>query len=320
MDPSLRLMSLSVAMFFGSFIAGVVPLAMSLSERSLRIVTIIGAGLLVGTALAVIIPEGVHELYENYQHEATHNLHHHNNAREMISSIVPSYTGPIATEGHVHSHERPGMELHTLIGVSLSLGFVFMLFVDQLSSGHSHGAPDSNSNGRSSKLTATIGLVVHAAADGIALGAAATTSRADVEMIIFFAIMLHKAPAAFGLTTFLLSENYERNRIRKHLLAFSIAAPVGAILTFYGLSQAGKDVLTNINATGITMLFSAGTFLYVATVHILPDLTHSVKHTTLEEGKQTSTDHEDKHFTKCDLCYLVIGILSPLFLATLHHH
>ncbi len=31
--------------------------------------SIVGAGLLVGTALAVIIPEGVHELYENYEHE-----------------------------------------------------------------------------------------------------------------------------------------------------------------------------------------------------------------------------------------------------------
>jgi solute carrier family 39 (zinc transporter), member 9 len=31
----------------------------------MRYITIIGAGLLVGTALAVIIPEGVHTLYSN---------------------------------------------------------------------------------------------------------------------------------------------------------------------------------------------------------------------------------------------------------------
>lgn len=40
--------------------------------------------------------------------------------------------------------------------------------------------------------TATVGLIVHAAVDGIALGAAATTSHAEVELIIFVAIMLHK--------------------------------------------------------------------------------------------------------------------------------
>jgi len=31
-------------------------------------------------------------------------------------------------------------------------------------------------------------------ADGVALGAAATTDQAGVEMIVFFAIMLHKVP------------------------------------------------------------------------------------------------------------------------------
>lgn len=58
--------------------------------------------------------------------------------------------------------------------------------------------------------TATIGLVVHAAADGIALGAAATTSQTDVEIIVFLAIMLHKAPAAFGLVTYLMHSGVER--------------------------------------------------------------------------------------------------------------
>ena len=39
---------------------------------------------------------------------------------------------------HTHSHGA-GAELHTLIGVSLVLGFIFMLLVDQLSGGgHSH--------------------------------------------------------------------------------------------------------------------------------------------------------------------------------------
>lgn len=41
-------------------------------------------------------------------------------------------------------------------------------------------------------VTATLGLVVHAAVDGVALGAAATTSHTEIEIIIFLAIMLHK--------------------------------------------------------------------------------------------------------------------------------
>ena len=66
------------------------------------------------------------------------------------------------------------------------------------------------SSGRGSvSWTATLGLVVHAAADGIALGAAATTNQTDVEMIVFLAIMLHKVGigniiklyTAFDITT-----------------------------------------------------------------------------------------------------------------------
>lgn len=32
--------------------------------------------------------------------------------------------------------------------------------------------------------------------------------------------------------------------------------------------------MSSVNATGIAMLFSAGTFLYVATVHVLPEVTY----------------------------------------------
>lgn len=59
-----------------------------------------------------------------------------------------------------------------------------MLLVDQCSA--------QKSGGKERSFTATLGLVVHAAADGVALGAAATTSQADVEVVVFFAIMLHK--------------------------------------------------------------------------------------------------------------------------------
>jgi zinc transporter 9 len=75
-------------------------------------------------------------------------------------------------------------DLHSLIGLSLVLGFVFMLLIDQCST--------KRSGGKERSMTATLGLVVHSAADGVALGAAATTSQADVEAIVFLAIMLHK--------------------------------------------------------------------------------------------------------------------------------
>ncbi len=93
--------------------------------------------------------------------------------------------------------------------------------------------------------------MVHAAADGVALGAAGATSHQDVEMIVFLAIMLHKAPAAFGLVTFLLHEGIERQRIRRHLAIFSASAPLFTLITYFGIAQEQKETLNSVNATGL---------------------------------------------------------------------
>ncbi|XP_023344039.1 LOW QUALITY PROTEIN: zinc transporter ZIP9-B-like [Eurytemora carolleeae] len=154
-----------------------------------QLVSVLGAGLLVGTALSVIIPEGMVETL-NMAYSEKH--HGHGEDKEDHDNPVPH-----------------------LIGVSLVLGFIFMLVVDQIAVSKSRDI-ESGGAGRKGNVswTATLGLVVHAAADGVALGAAATTNQADVEMVVFLAIMLHKAPASFGLDTYLLHEGLERSRIR----------------------------------------------------------------------------------------------------------
>ena len=219
MDGFVQLIVFSTVMLVGSYGAGYVPLFMPMSEEKLHLVSVMGAGLLVGVAFAVIVPEGVQTLIKAYQ---------------------------LKEEDQHHAMEG----LDKAVGVSLVLGFLFMLLIDQIATSHSsRGAAVPNSDPEASRpktrpsavsWTTTLGLVVHAAADGIALGAAAATNQMDVELIVFLAIMLHKAPAAFGLVTFLLHENLERFRIRKHLIAFSFSAPVMAVLT-YGLLVSNKS-------------------------------------------------------------------------------
>lgn len=309
MDEIVTLFVLSLAMLIGCYVAGSIPLAFNLSEDRLQLITVLGAGLLVGTALAVIIPEGVNALYSSAL-EAVETLH----TQSKTESDTPA--GHSKDGDHEHTHY---LEVHHYIGISLVLGFVFMLLIDQL--GHSHSSSSRQSQGDSeaavtqpkdsTKITATLGLVVHAAADGIALGAAASTSHKDTEIIVFIAIMLHKAPAAFGLVSFLLHEGLQRNRIRKHLFVFALAAPLLAVVTYFGLSQGGKEALSQTNATGITMLFSAGTFLYVATVHVLPEVAHM----------PSSSDSAERSGFKCThLTALVLGALFPLLLGFSHHH
>ncbi|XP_038584369.1 zinc transporter ZIP9 [Micropterus salmoides] len=312
MDDFSSISLLSLAMLVGCYVAGTIPLAVNFSEEKLKLITVLGAGLLCGTALAVIIPEGVHALYEEIL-EGGHHSHGQVGVVEVSEPKAEVDAALSASGKNEHSHEQ----LHACIGVSLVLGFVFMLLVDQIGSSHVHNTEDPESARVNSKITTTLGLVVHAAADGVALGAAASTSQTSVQLIVFVAIMLHKAPAAFGLVSFLMHAGLERNRIRKHLLVFALAAPVLAMLTFLGLSQSSKEALSDINATGVAMLFSAGTFLYVATVHVLPEVGgggHSHAPSVGNGG------NGGKGLSKVEVGALVLGCLIPLVLSVGHHH
>ncbi len=114
-------------------------------------------------------------------------------------------------------------------------------------------------------LATTVGLVIHAAADGIAMGASATTEDMKLGLIIFVAIMVHKAPAAFGLTSVLLKHGLSKRAARGHLVVFSLAAPFGALATFLLIKVlGGSDSMEGERGqwwTGMLLLFSAGTFL-----------------------------------------------------------
>ena len=84
------------------------------------------------------------------------------------------------------------------------------------------------------------------------------------------------------------------------------------MLTF--CQQSSKEVLTSVNGTGIAMLFSAGTFLYVATVHVLPELTGMAS-----PCDSTDQGRSDK-MQRSDLILMVFGIISPLLLSQTHSH
>lgn len=262
MDDFISISLLSLAMLVGCYVAGIIPLAVNFSEERLKLVTVLGAGLLCGTALAVIVPEGVHALYE----DILEGKHHQTSQTQNVIASNKVAEIPVAHE-HEHSHDHT--QLHAYIGVSLVLGFVFMLLVDQIGSSHVHSTDDpETARPSNSKITTTLGLVVHAAADGVALGAAASTSQTSVQLIVFVAIMLHKS---------------------------------------------SKEALSEVNATGVAMLFSAGTFLYVATVHVLPEV-GGMGHSHKPEPTG------GRGLSRLEVAALILGCLIPLILSVGHQH
>lgn len=176
----------------------------------------------------------------------------------------------------------PAREPHAWIGLSLILGFILMYLLDTLPflSPQAPSKPTSNIYSLSElssspvstpappqrSLSTTLGLCIHAAADGIALGASSSSkSTSSLSLIIFVAIMVHKAPAAFGLTSILLQQGLGKRGARAHLVVFSLAAPAGAVLTWLLVRALGGGGHSEPAVmkwwTGVLLLFSGGTFL-----------------------------------------------------------
>ncbi|XP_023137400.2 zinc transporter ZIP9 [Amphiprion ocellaris] len=300
MDGGLSVTFISVAMFVGSFLLGFIPLLFRLSEKSLQFVSILGAGLLCGTALAITIPEGVGLLEKSWRES---------------SSSSDELSGLNASEKNTTSTER-GLPPRFFIGVALTLGFTFMFVVDQIGS-YCFMRDQRSSLPNSVHITATVGLVIHAAVDGFALGAAVATGQVTVQVIVFLAVILHKAPAAFGLVSFLMHAGLEKKYIQGHLLAFSAAAPILAITTYFTLHVSGSSSENQLSATGVGMLFSAGTFLYVATVHVLPEVSSSKTSQPSSDQQQHdgAETHQQRQLGLLESLTLILGVGVPMVLA-----
>ena len=111
------------------------------------------------------------------------------------------------------------------------------------------------------------------AADGLAVGAAIHGGNAKLGAAVAFAMILHKVPAALGLTTFLISLHWSRRQAVKGLMAFAAAAPVAAIITAVLLGLV--PFLSHPSGAALCVIFSGGTFLYAACVHVLPEARHA---------------------------------------------
>ncbi|ODV92372.1 hypothetical protein CANCADRAFT_85894 [Tortispora caseinolytica NRRL Y-17796] len=295
MSSFLNLVLLCILMGVASFLAGLLPMMVTLSDRRIRAISMIGMGILVGTSMEVVIPEGVETLY----HSVT-----------------------------LYGHERkptsidPTANFDRAIGVALVLGFMLMHIIDQVPKltvsrepihsrvdlteirggrfAESHITENENSAGNTVRVQSdsnftTFGLVVHAVADGIAIGASALSDNSTLETIVFLAVLVHKAPAAFSLVAVLLRQGIPYYQIRLHLLTFSLAAPAGALLTWAitmlitggSTDSTESDVIINSIQwwTGVILVFSGGTFLYVA-IHVMQEVNADSFHA--DSGKVTA--------------------------------
>jgi len=196
------------------------------------------------------------------------------NASTGIEEIEEIVTSHGHEEGHGAEEEEEGLE-NLAIGLAVLAGFILMLVLEGSGIGHAvheehHDHEDEHGHQHVHHGVApfllVLGLSLHSAADGLAIGSAAAGASEAVTAAVALAVLIHKVPAAFSLGVFSMHEREDRNDSIRDVVLFSIATPLMIVVSFYALEGLDDHLIA------LAMLFSAGTFLYVAAVDTLPDI------------------------------------------------
>jgi len=159
----------------------------------------------------------------------------------------------------------------TLIGLFVLAGFFLQQLLEYFTSGiehghiHTHDHHEHNHHSHHhhtvSALVLLVALCVHAFLEGSMLAKPTAMSFGQDTDSVLLGIALHRAPAAFALMTVLASQLHSKRKALPHLVTFSLAAPIGLLISSYFIES---EVLTDIGLIYLYALVS-GNFLHIST-------------------------------------------------------
>lgn len=151
------------------------------------------------------------------------------------------------------------------IGIWILVGFLLQLFLEFLSGGLEHGhVHDHVHNEPNYLLQILLGLCIHSFLEGLPLERYESFHQhahgegEHLGMHLVYAIMLHKIPAAFALTIFIIKSAYNRNKTILVLSIFALSSPLGAFV--------GSMLEISMPHMSMLLAIVVGSFLHIATV------------------------------------------------------
>ncbi|TNV79810.1 hypothetical protein FGO68_gene15252 [Halteria grandinella] len=362
-QPACPILSMASSMFLVTFLVGYLPTKLSAPERVMNLIAIFGAGLLVGAALIVIVPEGMSVLYQSIgASESTEAINRYVGASLVFGFIVMLLIDQgfkvIQENANAHSHQhgqqsrairskdRKEEEGEYSVGAQITpptsgecepltrdktqedtYGYDSISRDNEEDDKYSFKVTEHQKSTKNPVLVTTIGMVIHCVADGLALGTSVYLSQrlekqSSLGFIVYLAILLHKAPGAIGFGTYLEHTGLSGFALAKHLLAFTLACPVSSIVTYYAMYLQQTQTNGVTFWVGILLIVSAGSFLYVATLHILPEVLFDQEmshgHSHSHGNNKLKKYIEPKHYSKAiELAGMIIGLVLPLGLTFL---
>lgn len=290
-----ELFAVTLVMAATTFISSIAPLKFfTVSGTNLTYLTNFSVGVLVGTALLIVLPEGIETLNEGMYK-------------------LTSFT----------------------VGLPILVGFVLMFTIEKFVAHNDNDrilySATTNTNSTTSsafdegriaftvgsvlKSSITLGLLVHAAVDGVSLGSSFADQDSTLQFVMVIALIIHKIPTAFSLGTILSKEKLEDKVLLIHLGLFALLTPVSTWITFTII----EFFNTNIQfVTGILLLFSSGTFLYVV-FHVINEFEEGLFEEGTNGGGGTSGSDGstilDEQTKKKNMFVAIVGLMIPLLLS-----
>lgn len=183
-----------------------------------------------------------------------------------IRLFVSFGAGVLLAAAFIHMIPASAQLLGSEMGIPLLIGFLSLYVFEKFVMVHACEAHDCHYH--TLGWAAFLGLGLHSLTDGLVLGTSFVVP--EITMAVFLAILLHKFPASFSLSSILILEKFSRKKIYALLAIFTLAVPIGGLITYFLLSDGSEKVI------GWLVAFSAGTFLHVAADDLLPEV-HSAK-------------------------------------------
>lgn len=178
------------------------------------------------------------------------------------------------------------------IGIFILIGFLLQIFLEQFSEGVEHGHIHKHQEGHVFPWGIIISLCLHAFLEGMPLAK-------DPNNALIFGISLHHIPAAFALSSILVQNHYQPNKVILYIAIFAIMAPAGY---YFSLS------LSNGSISGMEPYFNKmmgiviGIFLHISTTILF----------------ESSADHKINK-RKMIAVLLGLGVALIGFYANSHH-
>lgn len=150
-------------------------------------------------------------------------------------------------------------------------GFMLVLFVERVLVRRNNHGRDERAERRHQVvgISAFVGLSIHGILAGFALGVGFVEPK--IALVIFLAIITHKTTAAFSLATVFKLSGFPTRRSLWMLAVFALSTPAGALVSL--------PLLNTLNTIhfAIPTSLAAGTFIYVATMDLLPEAFHDYR-------------------------------------------